>query len=1318
MKKAFVLILFWCLFNYGYPSDGTLDKAYLKISMASGVQSFWRVNEGKAVEGTPISIRGEKFKNGLGVHADSRIVFPLDGRFSFFHVVPGPDDAHHGTIEMKILIDGTEVYSSGKISRRDKKELVVLDIPLLGAKELTLIVNQADNNKGGDHASWGDAYFYNQVKGSDTVQTKSPTRQYLGDIPTLAQLKEVLVDSNPVTIENQSFSITFDNTGKLESIQRKNEGTKLETKGNGFVIVYKDAKNKFKEARLDHLALRGDMLVASNKLGFIVAFRVAKHQRYISLRMLKVHEPVAGSLRQLRFKLTASGNPPYIVNLDYVTKIEHRGRDHNVFWPWLWGRNEVNPLGAFAISLDTVPEEKDETLLHLWVNEGLPRPKVKGEWNLEAARQWLSGWQECFVDQSTMIVQPNDEAELYKLTDKAIELDMKKIYLHTDTWRGEYWPVNNSFLHVRKDIFPKGEASLKRYADYLDDHGLAIALHTVSCSIARYDTDYILNKWHPGLASWVSGVLTKDINNKDKIIHFKPDPGFEYFIEERHSNSPKSNVKVPWMNAHGYLINGEFIHSGGISGTETHTWTLRNCYRGDNKTQAKQHKAGDEIIGLLRPYSQAFMADPDSDLMTEIVNRYTDFCNSNHVNHIESDALENYESKPWGPRKFSWLVSERMNHYATSNTSSGRPLEFHMEYWFNSSQEVRDNSPTGGVAGGDGVPLFLDHQDRLATGPYEILLKPTQRLAVGGSSVNFMRPIPMFGINSHTLSSHGLTDYISEKILEWKKIAKKITSQQRSIMKKGFSRYRSPLNEARSQSATDVLYRPHESGNDLVLTPLRIMSRKGGETNWGWGQEYGPLIPRHYLELGNSLNLKNDYKEQVPEFIIRVLPQLNEKDDGRIEGVTASKSADLEGYLAGAGMKGEGYSIVNADYFWDSGLFENGKFKPSPVWVRKGFSVDDVHSISSAKLYVEADEFVKLYLNDVKVHEGKDGNNIVVIDIKDWLIKGGNKLAVYADNRKDAARFRVSINLVDDENEDLEISSSDWMSQSENPGRNWYKSTFNDDDWNEASVVSETFKALKRLPLKPTVVSRKLMPKSQKDIKSKLQKVDLKSDGINFSFHNKNKKAVYAVDDRPYWNVSANMFKHRGLEVELEGDGSNSLFVLTLSKHRMEKDYVIPIDFKGLKKTVIPNGEIAASNPLWAWRRPNSHFDYSGVSKISVGFGKVPANVHAKVKVKSIKVLSENYIVLNNPTVTLNQGSLNIEGEVPSDHYLWYLGGSHVGLYDMNWKKVANLPVTVNDFKAVTGMNEVSVKSDSPQGENIWFEMQFFTKDKSLIIKN
>ncbi len=133
-------------------------KAYLSKGLASKSKSFLRVHDDKGFDSKPISVGGKIYKRGLGVHSASEISFQLKGEFTHFHVTPGPDDNQGGIIEMKVLVDGKELYNSGKVSRVGF-QAKSLTIPVKGAKTLTLIVTDGGNGPGGDHACWADAYL-------------------------------------------------------------------------------------------------------------------------------------------------------------------------------------------------------------------------------------------------------------------------------------------------------------------------------------------------------------------------------------------------------------------------------------------------------------------------------------------------------------------------------------------------------------------------------------------------------------------------------------------------------------------------------------------------------------------------------------------------------------------------------------------------------------------------------------------------------------------------------------------------------------------------------------------------------------------------------------------------------------------------------------------------------------------------------------------------------------------------------------------------------------------------------------------------------
>lgn len=89
----------WAAQEPGKLVAAAAGKVGLTREMASRMESFHHVSVDKSWDGHPIRISGRTYERGLGVHAPSEFVFPLDGQHAFFHVVPGPDDEHNEPVE-------------------------------------------------------------------------------------------------------------------------------------------------------------------------------------------------------------------------------------------------------------------------------------------------------------------------------------------------------------------------------------------------------------------------------------------------------------------------------------------------------------------------------------------------------------------------------------------------------------------------------------------------------------------------------------------------------------------------------------------------------------------------------------------------------------------------------------------------------------------------------------------------------------------------------------------------------------------------------------------------------------------------------------------------------------------------------------------------------------------------------------------------------------------------------------------------------------------------------------------------------------------
>jgi hypothetical protein len=110
-----------------------------------------------ATDGVQMSINGEKFDRGLGVHASSEIVYRADGKYKAFTSKIGVDDevGDNGSVVFQVWADGQKIYDSGVMTGRMGSK--ALNVDLRGVNELKLIVTDAGDNKHNDHANWANA---------------------------------------------------------------------------------------------------------------------------------------------------------------------------------------------------------------------------------------------------------------------------------------------------------------------------------------------------------------------------------------------------------------------------------------------------------------------------------------------------------------------------------------------------------------------------------------------------------------------------------------------------------------------------------------------------------------------------------------------------------------------------------------------------------------------------------------------------------------------------------------------------------------------------------------------------------------------------------------------------------------------------------------------------------------------------------------------------------------------------------------------------------------------------------------------------------
>lgn len=118
-------------------------------------------NGGRAAgDGGSLKVAGTTYAKGLGVHADSNIVFDLGGKCSQFSFVAGFDDSVTSSVSVRLIvrIDGRTVFTSSLAQSGPNSTSVTRGtIGITGANRLQLLVSDLDNSNTRELINWADA---------------------------------------------------------------------------------------------------------------------------------------------------------------------------------------------------------------------------------------------------------------------------------------------------------------------------------------------------------------------------------------------------------------------------------------------------------------------------------------------------------------------------------------------------------------------------------------------------------------------------------------------------------------------------------------------------------------------------------------------------------------------------------------------------------------------------------------------------------------------------------------------------------------------------------------------------------------------------------------------------------------------------------------------------------------------------------------------------------------------------------------------------------------------------------------------------------
>lgn len=144
------------------PQYATEWKYLSDIESLSESTGWGQIGKDVSCEGNPISVGGITYEKGLGFHADSSIVYNLEGKYTRFQAYAGIDDevgTNVGDAIFQVYADEKLIYEKNLFTGDSD----FVDLSVSGVKKLKLVTtkNGTDSN---DHTDWADAKVLGAIR--------------------------------------------------------------------------------------------------------------------------------------------------------------------------------------------------------------------------------------------------------------------------------------------------------------------------------------------------------------------------------------------------------------------------------------------------------------------------------------------------------------------------------------------------------------------------------------------------------------------------------------------------------------------------------------------------------------------------------------------------------------------------------------------------------------------------------------------------------------------------------------------------------------------------------------------------------------------------------------------------------------------------------------------------------------------------------------------------------------------------------------------------------------------------------------------------
>ena len=750
-----------------------------------------------------------------------------------------------------------------------------------------------------------------------------------------------------VKFGNRQLGVVMNANGDLTAISNEQKQTNVRRMGLFSMTlakkVYGLEPGKRRTIKLRPVFQDADYitLAPENEALPTFTFRTIDKGAYFILELVSMKDPAD---EKVLFLTMSRIHGTKWMPLDCVTKKAFQRLGDNPTFFGVLKRSENNPLGSIAMWNPKNAEEDDEILYQVWANENIPHPKVEGEWTVARAKQWISDYIKMRKEYDTqMIIGPRKPEDLKPIADEAKKFTLKKLYMHKNTWACGYIATDRDNFEVNDKMFPDGRKGMAAFGKYLEENGMKLTFRTTSYALGAKHPEYLGKVPDDRLATWWQGTLAKDTDATSKEITVREGSDHPTIYPltigqaEGRPEPPKpepffSNDNSQITNINCMRIGNELITFGKYVNNGDGTWTLKGCGRGLYNSEAASHKAGETARGLYRNYGMLFAPDPDSTLLDEMAKRFAEFHNEVNAGEANFDNLEAHLMMfPYGESKFVGEVYRHTLRPLYSSTS-GASLEWgFIEPMFNSVKKALNPTPMGPFSPHGEMKVALHKSHWNASSPYAYVYGLPHKSAAGQEG-HITEQSGYHDVTMETILGHGLMDYYVKVFKQWREIGPTLPDH---IKKRIFSSgYKNPFN-ARF-TLLDELVRFEGEGDALQVVPFRMMVRKNIDRDWTCHQEHGIIYPYQYIRPGQApIRVSNPYHKQVPEFIIRVMPDFSRDIDSirlTTKGETEEEKAfndGLDKFQSASGVTLEKEAATNL-----SGKNISYRIMPDPATVQ------------------------------------------------------------------------------------------------------------------------------------------------------------------------------------------------------------------------------------------------------------------------------------------------------------------------------------------------------------------------------------------------